>query len=63
MHWTQVKDTLNPMKPGAFVRRYRATTFVDSTNLYIIGGEAFTTGYSDVYRGKMNSIGWPEIGY
>lgn len=62
MHWTQVQDTLNPMKPGAFVRRYRATTFVDSTNLYIIGGEDFTTGYSDVYRGKMNSIGWPEIG-
>lgn len=62
MHWEQVQDTLNPMKPGAFIHRYRATTFVDNDYLYIIGGEDFTTGYSDVYRGKMNGIDWPEIG-
>jgi len=62
VHWTEVTDTLNSKRPKDLKGRYHANTFVHNLNLYIIGGEDHSTTYSDVYRGRMNSIAWPEIG-
>ncbi|MCQ2348671.1 MAG: kelch motif-containing protein [Paludibacteraceae bacterium] len=62
MHWVAAGDTANSKKPQTFLGRYHASTFVDGDHIYIIGGEDNSTTYSDVYRGKQNSIAWPEIG-
>jgi len=62
VNWIEVTDTLNSKRPKDLKGRYHTNTFVHDLNLYIIGGEDDFTTYSDVYRGRMNSIAWPEIG-
>jgi len=62
VNWIEVTDTLNSKRPRDLKGRYHTNTFVHNLNLYIIGGEDNSTTYSDVYRGRMNSIAWPEIG-
>jgi len=62
VNWVEVTDTLNRKRPEKLQGRFRTNTFVHNLNLYIIGGEDNSTTYSDVYRGRMNSIAWPEIG-
>jgi len=61
-HWVEVSDSVNSKRPKDLKGRYHTNTFVHDLNLYIIGGEDNSTTYSDVYRGRMNSIAWPEIG-
>jgi len=62
VHFVEITDTLNSKRPKDLKGRYHTNTFVHDLNLYIIGGEDNSTTYSDVYRGRMNSIAWPEIG-
>lgn len=62
VHWIEMTDSTNNKRPQDLKGRYHTNTFVHKTNLYIIGGEDNSTTYSDVYRGRMNSVGWPEIG-
>ncbi len=61
-HWSEITNSDNSKRPENVSGRYHTNTFVHGTNLYIIGGEDNSTTYSDVYRGRMNSIGWPAIG-
>jgi len=62
VNWIEISDTVNSRRPRDLKGRYHTNTFVHGTNLYIIGGEDHSTTYSDVYRGRQNSVGWPEIG-
>jgi len=63
MHWVEVGDSTNYKRPENVKGRFHTNTFVDDDgNIYIIGGEDNSTTYSDVYKGRMNSIKWPEIG-
>jgi len=71
VHWTEVTDTINPKRPVEFTGRNHVNSFVhpeltekgDTLHyLYIIGGEDNSTTYSDVYRGYLISVDWPEIG-
>ncbi|MCQ2342854.1 MAG: DUF6242 domain-containing protein [Paludibacteraceae bacterium] len=63
MHWTMAANG-DSKKPAELEGRHRVSTFVrhDDGSVYVIGGEDYTTTYSDVYRGRMNSIGWEPIG-
>jgi len=61
-HWTEISDSTNYHRPAELKGRYHTNTFVHDGNIYIIGGEDHSTTYSDVYRGRQNSVNWPAIG-
>ncbi len=58
MHWN-VPDSTHNCLPADYEKRTKSSVFVGSDNaIYIIGGQSRTEIFSDVYRGKLNSIDW-----
>ncbi len=57
MHWLPV-DTAHNRLPDAYGKRQKQTLVLHDNNIYLIGGQTFVETYSDVYRGRLNSIDW-----
>jgi hypothetical protein len=57
MNWTKA-DTAKNQLPEAYQARQKQTAIVRGSYIYLFGGQDRTNTYSDVYRGKLNSIDW-----
>lgn len=55
--WTKADSALNRL-PSVYQARQKQTAIVRGSYIYLFGGQDKTTTYSDVYRGKLNSIDW-----
>lgn len=55
MNW-YVPDTLNNQLPATYQSRQNQSVIAEKKCIYIIGGQSNSTSFSDVYRGKLNSI-------
>ena len=63
VNWSVYRDTLHFPIPEVCKGRQKQSVWADEDgNLYMIGGETLTDIYSDVFRGRLTSIDWPEIG-
>lgn len=51
-------DTAKNQLPEVYQARQKQTAIVRDNNIYLFGGQDRTTTYSDVYRGRLNSIDW-----
>lgn len=56
----KVADTLKNRLPESYGVRQRQTAIVRDNNIYLFGGQDKTACYSDVYRGRLNSIDWEK---
>lgn len=59
LNWTPADTTKNKL-PGVYTARQKQTAIVRDDCIYLFGGQDATTTYSDVYRGRLNSIGWND---
>ena len=57
VNWTRA-DTAKCQLPETYTARQGQSVVVRDNNIYVIGGESQTETFSDVYRGKLNSIDW-----
>ena len=57
LNWTKA-DTAKNQLPEVYQARQKQTAIVRDDNIYLFGGQDATTTYSDVYRGRLNSIDW-----
>ncbi len=57
MNWIKA-DTAKNQLPEAYQARQKQTAIVRGSYIYLFGGQDRTNTYSDVYRGKLNSIDW-----
>lgn len=57
LNWTQA-DTAKNQLPEVYQARRKQTAIVRDNYIYLFGGQDKTTTYSDVYRGRLNSIDW-----
>ena len=57
MNWT-VPDSTHNCLPDNYRSRTRQTVFVSNGDVYIIGGQSRTEVFTDVFRGRLNSIDW-----
>ncbi len=57
LHWVAA-DTAHNVLPNTFQKRQRVTALTDGDYIYLFGGQSATQTYTDVYRGKINSINW-----
>ena len=57
LNWTHADTTKNQL-PAAYGERQKQNAIVRNNNIYLFGGQDKNTTYSDVYRGKLNSIDW-----
>lgn len=55
--WDKADTTCNQL-PEVYQARQKQTAIVRDNYIYLFGGQDKTTTYSDVYRGKLNSIDW-----
>ena len=56
MNWYLPDSTSNQL-PSTYLPRTNQTVLIDADeNIYIIGGQSNTTSFSDVYRGRLNSL-------
>ena len=53
-----VVDTAKCQLPEAYSARQGQSVLVRDNDIYVIGGESQTETFSDVYRGRLNSIDW-----
>ena len=61
MNW-YLPDTASNQLPNTYTARQNAAVVVDNKqNIYVIGGQSFTTSYSDVYRGYLNQLKWNAL--
>ena len=44
--------------PEVYQARQKQTAIVRGNDIYLFGGQDQTSSYSDVYRGRLNSIDW-----
>lgn len=51
-------DTSKCALPDTYTPRQRLSSLVYDDNIYLFGGETQDASYSDVYRGRLNSIDW-----
>jgi hypothetical protein len=51
-------DTTHLPVPKDFAPRYRQSAIVLNDYIYLIGGQDHTKHYADVYRVRLNTIGW-----
>ena len=51
-------DTSSNQLPDVYQARQKQTAIVRDNNIYLFGGQDKTTTYSDVYKGRLNSIEW-----
>ena len=57
VNWTRA-DTAKCQLPETYTARQGQSVVVRDNNIYVIGGESQTETFSDVYRGRLNSIDW-----
>ena len=58
INWS-VPDTLHNQLPASYTPRTKPSVAVDSRqNIYLVGGQSRTQVFSDIYRGRLNSIDW-----
>lgn len=57
INWVKA-DTAKNQLPEVYQARQKQTAIVRDNYIYLFGGQDRTTTYSDVYRGKLNSIDW-----
>lgn len=58
MNWNETDSAHNHM-PDTYTNRAYQSVLVDSNqNIYVIGGKSCNKVFSDVYKGKLNSINW-----
>ena len=57
MTWTKA-DTAKNQLPEAYQARQKQNAIVRDNYIYLFGGQDAKTTYSDVYRGRLNSIDW-----
>ncbi len=57
LNWTKA-DTAKNQLPEVYQARQKQTAIVRDNNIYLFGGQDKTTTYSDVYKGRLNSIDW-----
>ena len=51
-------DTAKNQLPAAYQARQKQNAIVRNNNIYLFGGQDAQTTYSDVYKGRLNSIDW-----
>ena len=57
LNWV-IADTVKNRLPEVYHARQKQNTIVRDNNIYLFGGQDATRTYSDVYKGRLNSIGW-----
>ena len=57
LNWVKA-DTAKNQLPEVYQARQKQTAIVRDDNIYLFGGQDATTTYSDVYKGRLNSIDW-----
>ena len=57
LNWTTADTTKNRL-PEVYQARQKQTAIVRNNNIFLFGGQDATTTYSDVYKGRLNSIDW-----
>ena len=57
LNWTLVDTTKNRL-PEVYRARQKQSAIVRDNCIYLFGGQDATTTYSDVYKGRLNSIDW-----
>lgn len=58
MNW-YVPDSAHNMLPATYTLRTKPSVAIDEKqNIFIVGGQSRTEVFSDVYRGRLNSIDW-----
>jgi len=57
LNWVKA-DTAKNQLPAIYQERQKQTAIVRDNYIYLFGGQDAYTTYSDVYRGKLNSIDW-----
>ena len=55
MNW-YVPDTACNQLPMEYQSRQNQSVIVNQNSIYLIGGQSHTTSFSDVYRGRLNSL-------
>ena len=55
MNW-QIPDTACNQLPMEYQSRQNQSVIVNQKSIYLIGGQSNTTSFSDVYRGRLNSL-------
>lgn len=51
-------DTAKNQLPEVYQARQKQTAIVRDNNIYLFGGQDAQTTFSDVYKGRLNSIDW-----
>lgn len=57
LNWTKA-DTAKNQLPDIYQERQKQTAIVRNNYIYLFGGQDAEATYSDVYRGRLNSIDW-----
>lgn len=57
--WKKADSTKNRL-PDAYQARQKQNAVVRDNNIYLFGGQDGAKTYSDVYKGRLNSIDWDE---
>ncbi|MBO7457092.1 MAG: hypothetical protein J6T71_04660, partial [Paludibacteraceae bacterium] len=57
--WEKVDSTKNQL-PDVYQARQKQNAVVRDNNIYLFGGQDGSKTYSDVYKGRLNSIDWDE---
>ena len=55
--WEKADTTKNRL-PEVYQARQKQSAIVRDNNIYLFGGQDATKTYSDVYKGRLNSIDW-----
>ena len=58
MNWSVPDSTHNSLPESYKARAYQSVMTDSNNNIYIVGGKSRTEVFSDVYKGKLNSINW-----
>jgi len=59
LNWVKADTTKNQL-PEVYQARQKQTAIVRDNNIYLFGGQDATTTFSDVYKGRLNSIDWEK---
>ena len=59
MSWEKADSTKNSL-PEVYQARQKQTAIVRGEYVYLFGGQDAAKTYSDVYRGRLNSINWKK---
>ena len=57
LNWIQA-DTSKNQLPAVYQARQKQSAIVRDNDIYLFGGQDAQTTYSDVYKGRLNSIDW-----